>query len=207
VIKVGKNETFKTIHEAVYSAQRGSVILVEEGIYASNSTIRIDGKHHITIEGKGRVQINCLEPQFAVIFIEKSSNISIKNIRAKHLNNPDYANVCSGAVIWIDESSDVNIEGCELNGCGTFGVDIINSRSITVKNNDIHHNSIAGVRVVKHIDVSVLNNTIRDNAAAIAVDTGTIALVNVNENKTGLIVKNNNLKNNGTKNKAKPYVF
>lgn len=65
----------------------------------------------------------------AVLRFENCHGITLEGLTAGHTDGAGY---CTGAVIHLGDCSGVTIEGCELYGCGTFGVEAERSRDVLV---------------------------------------------------------------------------
>ncbi len=157
------------IQKAIDKSQKGDVLLLKSGVYSVKYGLSIAYKEDLTIKGVGNVQILLDDPEDAVIEITKSSNIYVINIRASHkepVKDPstqDSPYVCTGHVITIEESKNVNILNCELNGCGTVGVAIYSSKKVLVNKCYIHNNSHAAIKLSNTKNINISQNRIENN--------------------------------------------
>jgi len=142
-INIGSNRAITSLNE--YFSKTGSkdsiYILIDEGTYYSNE-LRITGQH-ITIEGKGLVNLYCTQLYDNVMWIS-GKYIEVKNIHMKHFAPGKLEDQnCTGRVIAFDHANHIIIENCDLNGCGLAGLhDNTENSNILIKNNYIHNNSI-----------------------------------------------------------------
>lgn len=74
-------------------------------------------------------------PHVNVISLKNCKNVKIDGIIAGHAVEKGY---CSGGVVYIDNSSDIEIDNCHLYGCGTYGIISDNSQNINVNNSEIY---------------------------------------------------------------------
>lgn len=84
--------------------------------------------HHLTIIGEKNVTI-VVNPRYANVFnMVQCNNIKIQNVTLGHTEE----GYCTGGVIFAKDCEDITIEDCDLFGCGTYGIEAINSRGITM---------------------------------------------------------------------------
>jgi parallel beta-helix repeat protein len=141
---VGKTEQYTTIQDAVTAASDGDTIMIKEGQYECDRAVEFFDRHHIVMCGSGNVVLTCSNMDDNVFWIINSSDITIRNLTARHTDPPEDA-LCVGNVFGIDSSDDIVIENCDIQGCGAIGVYIWNSMNIVLRNNYIHDNTIWAV--------------------------------------------------------------
>ncbi len=165
IIKPNEN-----IQNAVNQAASGDRIVIVNGTYIIKQALQIIKKKNISIVGRGTVRILCDSNEEAVITISKSKSILIRDIRVSHkppLQRPKGSYICTGSVIDLDECQDITIENCELNGCGTNGVAVYNSKDILVSGCHIHHNSNTAIKLSNVKNVTISHNIIENNASVL----------------------------------------
>jgi hypothetical protein len=100
------------------------------------SEITLKGIKNLTIraEGNGRAEI-IIDPRYAYVlnFIE-CSNISIDHIEAGHSEG----GYCSGGVFSFEDSSEINIDGTGMYGCGAEGLHLSRVWNVAVKDSVIY---------------------------------------------------------------------
>lgn len=186
-----ENNPFPDIHS-------DTTIILENILYELNEPIRIVGQRNIIIEGSG-AQLSANSLVSDVIYIENSENITLKNFHATHLD-PSGPMGCTGNVINIQQSKNISIDQCDLNGSGIVGVAAYFVDSLKIKNSHIHENSSYGVIFQgKHLELE--NNTFESNGygnlyfSYLESDNDYTwppkRLINSNENIQGLIMKEN----------------
>ena len=119
---------------------------------ASGLTIRGAGMGNTTIEAV---------PRFVnVIDFRSCNNLTVSNFTAGHTKEPG---LCTGGVLLIEDSSNVNIDSCGLFGCGTVGVLGLNCKKLNVTNCNIYECSVSAVRIADCADVLVSGCNIYDH--------------------------------------------
>lgn len=78
---------------------------------------------NLTIAGKDAesVEINTLPRYAHVLSFVNCASISVSGFTAGHTDGPGF---CSGGVLHFEDTDDVRIEGCDLYGCGTIGIQV-----------------------------------------------------------------------------------
>jgi len=128
---------------------------------ASGLTIRGAGMGKTTIEAV---------PRFVnVINFKKCNNLTVSNITAGHTKEPG---LCTGGVLLIEDSSDINVDSCGLFGCGTVGVLGLNCRKLNVMNCNIYECSYSAIRIANCEDALVSGCNIYDHGKK---ETGNVA--------------------------------
>ena len=128
---------------------------------AANLTIRGAGMGKTIIEAV---------PRFVnVIDFRACNNLTVSNITAGHTKEPG---LCTGGVLLIEDSSDINVDSCGLFGCGTVGVLGLNCKKLNVTNCNIYECSYSAVRIADCKDVLVSGCNIYDHGKK---ETGNVA--------------------------------
>lgn len=167
-LRVGANEQFKTVQEAIIAANDFDTIHIEPGVYRSDKVILINGRKGLSIEGAGpdKVQLIATDLREDVIMVKDCNDIRIANVNARH--DPQANVTCAGYVISVLTSANTTINDCELNGCGSVGVGAIKAQNINIIHNNIHHNSFAGLYLFSSTGL-VQDNVIVDNKKAVEI--------------------------------------
>lgn len=99
-------------------------------------------------------------PRYAdVLCFENCYQVSLVGLTLGHTDGPSE---CSGAVVQIDFSSEITLDGCRLYGCGTLGVDASTVMSLHLKDCEIYECSIGGVVLYSVSDAIFENCSIHD---------------------------------------------
>lgn len=151
------------IYNAIDRAKAGDYIILQKGTYKLPKTIEISEKENLTIIGEDGTKIVLDDLDSAVFWVSNSKNINFVNISARHLTPPDINQVCTGAVITLVDSQNINIKDSELNGSGVIGVTIIRSSNILIANSFIHNNTEAGLEIIEDM-ANTVNNIIVSNS-------------------------------------------
>ena len=96
-----------------------------------------------------------------VVFISDSRNITLKNLKATHIEH-DGPLGCTGSAIQVYDNNDILIEKCALNGSGIIGVVAYETRNLKIVDNYIYNNSRYGV-LYTNTSVEINNNKFEDN--------------------------------------------
>lgn len=115
----------------------------------------------LTIRGAGigKTTIAAVPRESNVIDFRGCSNITVTELTAGHTDGFDY---CTGGVILVENSNDVNVDKCGLYGCGTIGVKGLSCEKLNVTNCDIYECSIGAIDAKYCEDVLVSDCDIHD---------------------------------------------
>ncbi len=115
----------------------------------------------LTIRGAGIDKTTIVAvPRYAnVIYFSGCTEITVSNLTAGHTKAPGF---CSGGVINVEGSDDINIDSCGLYGCGTIGVKGFGCTRLNVMNCDIYECSDGAVQIMYSEEVLVSGCDIRD---------------------------------------------
>ena len=83
-------------------------------------------------------------PCTPVLSFENCNGITLDHLIFGHELNEV---VCAGDVIWLNGSSNVNINGCDLYGCGVYGLNALRCGLIVVKDSVIHDCTNGCIRI------------------------------------------------------------
>jgi hypothetical protein len=98
-----------------------------------------------------------------VINIHGRKNIQIENAHLSHLRPRKYY-ACHGHVVDIENSENIKLYNCEINGCGAIGVGALKTDNLTIQNCWIHSNSFNAVALSTCNEVLLVANIIENNA-------------------------------------------
>lgn len=149
---VGAGQEFAEPQVAFEACQEGDEIKILKGNYTTNTSFGLIKKKNIKVYGVGKVWFLASETYYDVFRVIDCQNISIKNIRMKHLepNNEktdEYS--CGGSVLVLESCENLWIQKCEMNGCGRVGINFSFSedyKNIRVEKCKIHNNSFCAVK-------------------------------------------------------------
>ncbi len=149
-------------------APDGSTITIASGTYIIDIGLIIRGRENLTIICESPVNIFCNDALGNVLTISGSTGITLAGARLRHVE-PDVEMTCEGVVVFVNESSDVLIYRCELDGCGVTGVVMYHSRNVRVHQCYIHDNSSLAFYLFYSDEVKITNNRIVDNQSMLFV--------------------------------------
>ena len=127
-------------------------------IYDDGWELEIDGVDNLTIRAeKPGVEI-VTRPRYAcVLKFDSCRDLTLAGFTCGHT---DGAGVCTGAVINLSGCRNVTIEGCDLYGCGTYGLELDRSRSVHAVNTTIRDCSSGALSASASADVLLDNCTV-----------------------------------------------
>ena len=176
----------KTVDEFLAAIKPNTVIELDEGTfdlstassygkesgsnyYAWNRNVG-EGGHELLIHdvdgltirgsGIGKTTVAAVPRYANVIKFRACKNLTVSNLTAGHTKEPGS---CTGGVLLVEDSSNVNVDSCGLFGCGTIGVQGINSKKLNVTDCDIYECSIGAVNISHCFDVLISGCDIHDH--------------------------------------------
>lgn len=95
----------------------------------------ISNVKNLTIEGEAEIRI---DDSFAdVLSFSSCENITLKGLTVGHTENAGNYD-CDGSVLYLDSCNQVNIQDCNLYGCGSIGINAWGSNDITAQKTNIY---------------------------------------------------------------------
>jgi parallel beta-helix repeat protein len=183
----------KKLQRQFIMAKDGSTIKIEAGTFAITSTISLEGKKNIVIEGEGmdktilnfatqtegaegiRVS-NCENIVIRNLTVQESKGDAIKTMNVKNivfqkvktewLGEPDEKN--GGYGLYPVQCQGVTIDACEAIGASDAGIYVGQSQDIKVYNCKAYHN-VAGIEIENSINAEVFDNEATENTGGILV--------------------------------------
>lgn len=174
--------------------ESGSHIKLKKGTYKLEIPIQLLDKKDIILDGNGSTLI-MQSMSDDVIYIQNSSNITIMNFKATHIE-PTGPVGCTGNVVHIEGGENISIQQCELNGSGIVGIAAYYTKDLMVLNNHIHKNSEYGI-IYQGPQIEIRGNTFENNGngniyySYQSTSWPPNHLINSDENKKGLTMSNN----------------
>ncbi|MEZ4686386.1 MAG: right-handed parallel beta-helix repeat-containing protein [Bacteroidia bacterium] len=162
--------------------------------------VRISNQNNLTLDGAGSTFI--MKAYAAdVVFIESSSNITLKNFKATHIE-PEGPIGCTGSVIQVYGNENVTIENCQLNGSGIIGVVAYDTKNLKISGNHIYNNSKYGILYQGDGTLEIVNNTFENNGErgddhvgkALDPGLGRVEKIGMGTNEEGLKMSKNTIK-------------
>ena len=149
------------IQKMIEDDKEGMVFIPPGEHYIGNS-ILIKNKSNLHLKAKKGTKIISRNTHSYIIKVENSSNITIENFYLTHYE-PRESYACEGGEISIDDSDNIDIINCDLNGSGSIGVKIRKSQQVSIKNCFIHDNTWAGVLVWSSSNITIMDNSFERN--------------------------------------------
>ena len=195
--KIAGEEDVKSLYDAL---ENGGEIVLKKMIYYLETPIKIFNKNNLTLDGSGSTFIMKNKSE-DVIFIENSTDITLKNFKATHVE-PEGPIGCTGSVIQVYGNENIIIENCELNGSGIIGIVSYNTKNLKIIKNHIYNNSKYGILYQGDTTIEIVNNKFEDNGdngndhVVKALDAGLskVEKIEMGTNEKGLKMSNNTFK-------------
>ena len=119
----------------------------------SNLTVMAEG------EDRGAHTLSAIPRYANVLTFENCSAITLSGFTGGHTEEPG---ACMGGVFQLRNCEDVLVENCGMFGCGTMGVDAINTLNLQVINSEIYECSVTGIQLDSCENVTIGGTLIRD---------------------------------------------
>ena len=164
--KIYMHITVRTAREFIAALGSNRTIRLEPGVYNLFHVLRyqelsLSEVQNLTIQGIGKEPSEIVTDSrdgFVLLF-EHSSNISISNIVAGHTDGAD----CAAGVFSFRYSSNIKIDNTHMYGCGTVGLEIIDTTDMSVKNSSIYECSQHIIDIRSSKNISFENCVFRNN--------------------------------------------
>lgn len=115
---------------------------------------------NLTIEGNAEIATNDIWAD--VLSFENCGKITLKGLTVGHTEPLDEYR-CEGAVTRFYNCENINIDGCNLYGCGAFGIYADFVRNLNVTNSKIYDCSYTGIWLTNKSDAIVKNTEFFDS--------------------------------------------
>lgn len=119
----------------------------------SNLTVMAEG------EDRGDHTLSAVPRYANVLTFENCSAITLCGFTGGHTEEPGY---CLGGVFQLRNCEDVLVENCGMFGCGTMGVNAMNTLNLQVINSEIYECSVTGIELSSCENVTIAGTLIRD---------------------------------------------
>jgi len=119
-------DTVEELRDAIGSNRR---IVLAEGEYLVN-WIQLWDLNDLVLEGQGTVQLLSEDWDDDILYITNCENVTLKNLYIGHVK--ELENSCYAGVLYLQNSSGIAIEHCEIYGCGLTGIAAYDCQGLTV---------------------------------------------------------------------------
>lgn len=147
-------------------ARDGATVQPPLGRYVLSRPLTIAQRKNLHIAFAPGTQVRVASTDLNVIEVTDCQAVRISGCRARHVAPLAEYN-CHGAVLRIHNSKGVQIDNCELNGCGAIGITANGVQELAVTNCHIHHNTFNGLYLNACDEVSIVGSIIEDNANSV----------------------------------------
>ena len=173
------------LQEMIDKTSDGGIVTIPEGKYVIDEPLRIEGRNGLTIRGKRECKILLTDVWKDVLMVINSNSIKIEGLYLSHLK-PLKEYQCNGGVILLNNTKQVLIYNCELEGSGTIGVRGTTIKNLEVSHCYIHDNTFNAFYFNEADEVLIQNCVIENNANLIQ-----------SYDLDGFVMSDNLIKNNG----------
>ncbi len=144
-----------------YGKLASGVYFTEE--YDGRSIVVIN-VNNLSITGDAKRTHIQAKPSYSnVLYFNNCKDITIKNIKAGHVA----AGSCTGDVISFEKCDKINIDNCDLYGCGVIGISMYETENVAVSNTEIRECSDEMVRMHQCYGVTFTKCYMHDCGTAI----------------------------------------
>jgi parallel beta-helix repeat protein len=220
---VAQNDVQKKLQRQLIMAKDGSTITIEAGSFHFLSSLSLEGKKNIVIEGAGieKTILNFKGQTEGAegIRVSNCENITIKNLcvedtKGDAIKTMNVKNITFEAVktAWYDKGNPKNgsyglypvqcqgvmIDKCVAIGASDAGIYVGQSKDIVVKN-CVAYENVAGIEIENSLNAAVFDNEAYNNTGGVLV----FDLPDLVQKKGGFVkVYRNNIHDNNLKNFA-----
>lgn len=140
-----------------------------EEVFYNRDTICVKSVSNLLLEAKEGAQVTiCTEDAYeAPLSFEYCNNVTLSGLTLGHMVE---RGSCSGAVVLINDTSKVTINDCRLYGCGTYGIEAINSYGINVNDTNIYECTYGLVRLYNTGNVTFKECSMHDSTGFDMID-------------------------------------
>lgn len=137
-----------------------------EQVYSSGdetcAELVIHQLHGLTIcgAGMGKTTIAAVPRYANVLRFVGCTNLVVSDLTAGHTTEPGY---CRGGVLRLESCANASVVACGLYGCGTIGVDAVETNGLSVSDCDIYECSYNAVSLMQCRDVLVDDCDVHDH--------------------------------------------
>ena len=179
VDKILKSKTSRYIKvsngdELMSAIQNNTTITIKPGEYEI-SPIALKNVHGLTIIGEGKLPVHLVSKDLLqpVLKFDHCDTISLRNLKLGHRiikpNNSEIFGGCGGpfvedgAVVFLLQCLNIDIDSCYLYGCGTYGVHSDNSRNICVSFSHFYNCSYSAINMFQTEQSTIYSCIIYNN--------------------------------------------
>lgn len=165
------------IQAAVDSLDDGGRLILNEGTYDTLEAVLLEDREGLSIEGEGEVWIDTKGIDHHVITLRGCRDITLSNIKAQHVileegDNGPISDARDGAVVGALGGTGIRLVGCELVGCGIYGLYADSVESVLLEGCYLHDNSLYALMLATgagNMHVTIRDCRITDNAGSIEI--------------------------------------
>ncbi|MBO4901582.1 MAG: right-handed parallel beta-helix repeat-containing protein [Lachnospiraceae bacterium] len=144
---------------------RNSKVVINNGWDSESDTVvsvSIKDVENLCLKAEegAKVEICVTDPYVPVMTFNGCRNVILDGITAGHHVEPG---TCGGSVIQLQDGYNYHISNCHLYGCGTYGIEAMNTSDIHVDQTEIYECTYGIVDLANVYNASFTNCTMHDN--------------------------------------------
>lgn len=152
----------QSLQAIIDESRDGTLVRIPDGHYVQDGTVSITNRKSLKLSFHPDAVVECTNIYVDVIEIKNCTRIEIENGTFRHQGG-ERVERCNGSVFSVQESRDVTIVDCEINGCGTYGVSASQCYGLSVKHCFLHSNVYAAFDFYGNSKVKLESNVLKDN--------------------------------------------
>ncbi|MFP4104447.1 MAG: right-handed parallel beta-helix repeat-containing protein [Phycisphaerae bacterium] len=160
---IGSNRTIhlKPGDYDLYKLRLGKMTHVVKDGLEEDANVTFRDVENLTLVGEGDepVEIIASNPLVYPLNFQRAKNVGLRNLRIGH----EPQGSCAGGVIWMQDADGVEIDDCDLYGCGTEGLTLTNVRNATVRKSVIRDCSYGILTLEQCRNIRFIQSDFRDN--------------------------------------------
>lgn len=152
--------TYNLKKDLVYMMSKDERVIIDKRVVETRSIggqLHFSGLENFQIKGKKGAVIVSDHPKAVTFFLFKCNNVKVSNLTIKK-------NIVGSAdLLYISTSQNIEIDKCNLDGGGTYGVYTNNVDNVTVSNCQITKCTAGAIKINDSRGLKYVNTTITNN--------------------------------------------
>ena len=149
------------------AAPSGNILTISYGEYILKTGLKLTNRQDLTITAPPGTRIFVDDVMEDVLALEDCDSVRIENLHLRHLK-PLTEYECNGACLRLSRCRNMEVVGCELDGCGAFGIAGDDVNELKVTNCYVHNNSFSAFYFDGCQNALISGNRIVQNAELIS---------------------------------------
>ncbi|MBD3277100.1 MAG: hypothetical protein GF388_02270 [Candidatus Aegiribacteria sp.] len=150
--------------EMTQAALPGDTIVVPGDTVLMSKTLVLENLNDITIMFRPGSLVLLEDVYRDIVKLVGCSGVTVSGGSFRHVEPLGYYD-CNGAVIFLQDCSDITVDNCRIMGCGAMGFRIWDSRNIRIEHCLIEDNSLSAVYLGSFNNLRINHCVIRNNGS------------------------------------------